>query len=225
MAIKIQCSNCGFENDLGRVFCTQCGQKLDLRATAMSDLNERREFDFVKLFRRLLMVGVVLTGVTIIGLAAWTPAIPPVRSDPAGASQVPIKAKAIRAALSFNKPVSLDFSEAEINGFMAERAKARKIKSLLIDLKPGSFVLYASLNWGPGERVPVTLSMSGSFQGGVMIVGQCCIGRLPLPGPAKKAVVDTFGTLFSDITAEERIVSCLKSVALEETRADLMLGP
>ena len=233
MAIKIECSNCGHQNDLGRIFCVQCGQKMDMHATSMVDLNARREFDYGALIRRSVVAVLVLLIAGVVGLAFWPMKCPPVFRDDAGAVQVPIKAKAIRSALSFNRNVNLNFSEGELNGFLADRAKSRKIELLAIDLKPGAFVLYSALYWSPltnvawlaSIRVPVAISLQGSFQAGVLTIEQVHMGHLPLPGSVRNPVKDYFSTLFSDILSEKRITSSLKTVALEETKADLFLGP
>ena len=233
MAIKIECSNCGHQNDLGRVFCLQCGQKMDLRATAMTDLNARRESDYGTLIRRIMATVVALLIAGVVGVAFWPMKCPPVLRDGAGAVQVPIKAKAIRSALSFNRNVSLDFSEGELNGFLAGRAAARHVELVAIDLKPGAFELYSAfyltpftnVAWLAGIRVPVALNLRGSFQAGVLTVEKVHLGHLPLPEMARKPVVDYFSALFSDILSEKRVVSSLKSVAIEETKADLSLVP
>ncbi|MEI6563922.1 MAG: zinc ribbon domain-containing protein [bacterium] len=233
MAIKIECSKCGFQNELGRVFCSQCAQKLNLQATSMSDLDERRAFDFGKLARWLVATAVILALAGGIGLALWPLKPVPVLTDPAGLQQIPIKAKAIRAALSYNKPVSLDLQEGELNGFLAERAKSKHLRVLTIDLKPGSFNLYAAFNWFPATNVtflakisfPVTVSFQGSFIGGVLMPGKGWVGHLPLLGSTRDVATDYFASLFPDIIAETKVVDALRTIALEETRADLFLEP
>ena len=233
MAIKIECSNCGHQNDLGRVFCVQCGQKLDLHATSMQELDDRREFDFSKLFKGLLVAVVVLAFGGILGAAFWQVQKPIVQLEVAGVTQVPIKARAVLQAISYHRSVTLDLTERELNGFLAERAKIRKLRDLTIDLKTGTFELYAALNWCPATNVsflasvnlPVTLGMRGSFKDGKLMVEQARVGHLVLPGSARKAVVDYFADVFKDVTGEQRFVSSLKPVAIEESTAHLPLGP
>lgn len=233
MAIKIECSNCGYQNDLGRVFCVQCGQKMDLKATSMADLADRREFDYGALIRGILTTVVMLLVAGVLGLAFWPLRCPTVFREDAGAVQVPIKAKAIRSALSYNRNINLSFTEGELNGFLAERAKSRKLEALAIDLKPGVFDLYSGVSWRPptnltflaSVRIPLTLNLRGSFQAGVFTIETVRVGHLSLPASAATPVTDHFAGLFADILAEKRVVSSLKSVAIEEAKADLSLGP
>jgi len=233
MAIRIECSKCGFQNELGRIFCAHCGVKLDLSATSVGELRSQREIDVAGLVGRILTPILLGLLILVVAAAVWPDPGPTVLSDKAGAIQVPIKAKAVRTAITYGKPTKLDLSEGELNGFLEERGKNRKIDRLVIDLKPGVFNLYAVQVWMPitnvtwlaGVRVPFSLGMSGSFHKGVMAVEGAHVGHLPLPGFARSAVVKFFAELFADITREQRLVSSLKTVAIEETKADLMLGP
>ena len=233
MAIKIQCTTCGFQNDLGRVFCAQCGQKLDLRDTSMEDLEERREFDFGKWLRWVLSILVLTVLSGVVGLALWPASPVPVYTEVVGARQVPVKLGAILKALSYNKAITLDLEEGELNGFLAERAKVRHLKAFTIDLKPGAFDLYASFNWRPVTNlaflakmsIPLTLSLTGGFQGGVFIPEKGKIGHLPLPGKTLSLSIDYFASLIPDILAEKRLIDALRTVAIEERRDDLTLVP
>jgi len=233
MSIKIECSECGFQNVLGRVFCAQCGVKLDLKATSAQDLDVRQRFDVARLVRRLLALLAIVFIVGIVGSAFWPDTIPDVLVDKAGAVQIPIKAKAVRSAISFNRAVSLSLTEGELNGFLLERARSRGIPGLAIDLKPGAFDLYAVQGWSPSTNVALlarlhvsfSMRLTGSFKNGVLLIEKVRIGHLRLPGFASDPIVGFFGGVFADITREKRVVSALKSAALEETKADLVLGP
>ncbi len=233
MAIKIECTSCGFQNDLGRVFCAQCGKKLDLRDTSMQALDDRREFDFGKWIRRGLSTIVLLLIVGVVGLAAWPTRPVPVYTEAVGARQIPVKLSAVLRALSYNQNITLDFQEGELNGFLAERAKVRHLKALTIDLKPGSFDLYATFNWTPVTNlaflakvtIPVSMSLSGGFMGGVFIPGKAQVGHLPLIGRTRDLATVFFASLCPDMIAQQRLIDSLRTVAIEETRADLTLVP
>lgn len=233
MAIRIECSKCGFQNELGRVFCSSCGQKLNLQDTSMTDLNARREVDYGKWIRVLLMGVLILSVGGLAGAILWPVKAPPVFFEAAGSVQIPIKAKAARTALSYNREIKIDLTEAELNGFLTERAKSRKAGKLVIDLKTGQFDLYAGFDWVPTTniawlakvKIPVTMDMRAGFQAGVLMIERARIGHLPLPGSSKNVVIDYFGSLFSDITGEKRVVSFLKNVAIEDTKVTLVLAP
>ena len=233
MAIKIQCATCGFQNELGRIFCAQCGQKLDLHDTSMEDLDDRREFELGKWIRWGLASVVLLGGSALLALVFWAVPPTPVFMDAAGSRQVPIKVEAILRALSYNKAMTLDFQEGELNGFLAERAKVRHLKTLTIDLKPGTFELYSSFTWTPATnpaflakvKLPVTMSLKGGFQGGVFMPESGRLGHLPLLGRSLSFSTGFFASQLPDIVNAKRVIDALRTVAIEEKRADLTLVP
>lgn len=232
-SIKIECQKCGHRNDLGRVFCVGCGVKLDMRATSAHDLKADRE-GFPSWIRPLVTTLLLIAVLAVIGLALWPAPLPKVFFDKSGSVQVPMKAKAILTALSYNRNVTMSMTEGELNGYLTDRARSKKLEALAIDLKPGSFDLYlaesarlpvSNVQWAAKMRIPLSMHLRGSFQGGTLSVDQVHVGHLALPGGAGNMVTTRFAGLFVDILREQRFVSSLKSVALEEDRADLMLGP
>lgn len=233
MPIRIECSNCGYQNDLGRVFCAQCGVKLDLQATSARELKAHRHVDVAGLVRRLVTAVLLLLVVGTLGLALWPEAIPGTEFDKSGPVQVPMKAKAVKAAISYKRAATLNLSEGELNGFLSERGRSRGLTHLVIDLKPGTFSLYAGRTWYPATNVTwlawvkgsFSIGMQGSFSQGILHVEGARVGHLPLPALARAPVVNTFSSLFEDVLREQRVVTALKSVAIEETRAELVLGP
>jgi hypothetical protein len=199
----------------------------------MEDLEERREIDYGKWIRWVVSI-VVLGGIAlVVGLALWPAKPASVYMEAAGARQVSVKMAAILRALSYNRDVTLDFQEAELNGFLAERAKVKRLNALSIDLKPGSFDLYAALAWAPPTnvsflakiKIPVTMRLSGSFQGGVLFVEKGRLGHLPLPGRTLEVSTGFFAKQFPDVLAEKRMIDALRTVAIDELRADLTLTP
>ena len=232
MPIKIACTNCGFQNDLGRVFCAQCSRKLDLNRTALEDLEERRTFEPGRLIGPILVTLIVGGALTVAGLALWPMPRPPVPFDPAGANQVPLKTAAVKTALRANRPVTLTFTETELNGYLAARAAIRKVDSLTIDLKRGKFDLQAACRWTAitnasslaGRGLSYTYGMTAGFQGGQLNVTGGRVGHLPLPGPALALSKTYFAGLFDDLLSETGIVSAVKSVQLDDAKVEILLG-
>lgn len=233
MAIKIECSQCGFRNELGRIFCAQCGQKLELHATSASDLQERREFEFGRFFGRL--AGIVLPVLVVVGLGLglWPAAPLTPLSEASGAVQLPMKARALRSALVGNRRVTLEVTEGEVNGYLVARSRDRKLAALRMDFKPGQFDLAGAIvirspvtnvAWLASVRLPVTVDMRGRFEGGELVVGRSRVGHLPLIGPLKGVVTGFFAGAFSDIMREKQMFQTLTRVTLDDTKATLHFG-
>jgi hypothetical protein len=233
MAVKIECQICGFKNDLGRIFCTQCGKRLELTHTSLGELSSRRTFDWGPLIRRLLMALLLLAVGSVIAAALWPKTLPPIPVDPAGVKQIPIKSRAWQSALRARREIMLTYTEPEVNGFLDARARARKLKRLSIDFKPGSLTLAAWHDWTPVRQVtvltnvtlPVSCELSGRFDGGTLVLQGGRVGHLPLPTPLASLMAPWFKGWFDDILAQTGMVRSLKSVTLDETTARLVFGP
>lgn len=236
MAIKIECTQCGFRNDLGRVFCTKCGVKLDLRRTAQSDLQERRELEIVPILGRIAGILLVVVPVALLALAFWPAKPPAVLLDSAGTQQVQMKTRAVKQALMARQKVGVEFSEGELNGYLANRASLRGFKKLTVDVTPGQFELMASLAWRPAavsnvawvvkNRVaaPITLTMKAGFTQGRLSVRGVKVGHLPLPGPAKSLVTGFFADLFKDVIAEKQVVESVSDAVFGQDKVSFKFG-
>jgi hypothetical protein len=233
MAIKIECAQCGFRNDLGRVFCTQCGQKLDMNRTSMSDMKGRREFEIGKLLRTLVGWLVTLTVVVGLGLAFWPPVPAPLLFDQAGVQQVPSKMAAVKRTIAARRKGTLDFAEGEVNGYLAARAQSRKLAALTVDLKPGRFNLEAKFSWQPSLtnlpwlsdlKIPIHCGLTGGFVDGALVVKQARIGHLPLFGRAMAPVQSFFAKIFHDVIAEKSVVDALTQVSIDDVKVSVSVG-
>ncbi|MEI6147645.1 MAG: zinc ribbon domain-containing protein [bacterium] len=233
MAIKIECSQCGFKNDLGRIFCTQCGQKLDMSRTAMADMQERREFEGGKILGKLIGWFLLLGVLACVGLALWPESSPVVLMEEVGFQQVPLKLVAVKKALAARQRVSVEFGEGEVNGYLLARAGVRNLTGLTVDFKPGVFELRArqycylpltKVKWLAEARLPVSYGLTGAFEGGRFVVKSARFGHLPLIGPAIGPVKSFFARVFNDVIAEKDLVDSLTQVDLDSAKADLSFG-
>ncbi len=233
MPIKIECQNCGFKNDLGRVFCVQCGKRLELTNTALGDLASRREIEWGPVVRGVVTVLVVAAVAAVVALAFWRQPPPAVQSDPAGVKQLTVKMTALKNALRAKQGMPLAVTEGELNGFLETRAKTRKVERITIDLKPGSFDMAAWHSWAPATNVaaltnlvfPVSCQISGRFQGNQLTVTGGRFGHIPLPGPLASVTAPWFKNWLDDVVAQTGMVSALKSVTIDDTKAELVFGP
>ncbi len=233
MAIKMECKHCGEENDLGRVFCVQCGKKIEFSKTTMEELAARREVDWVPVVKRILGALVFLAVAGVVAMAFWPQPPSTLKLDPAGVQQLPIKTRALEHALRARQPVKVSLSEAELNGFLDARAKSRHIQQLTIELKPGTFTLAAWNDWAPaaevtgltGLTIRISCDWTASFHDGAVVVQRGRFGHLPLPLQAATYAASQFDGWFDDVLSQTGVVRSLKSVEIGEAKADLVFGP
>lgn len=233
MAIKIECGACGFANDLGRVFCTQCGQKLDMRRTSISDLQDRREFDWGRLLGKIVSRTVAIAIIAVLALAFWPIPRQDVALEKSGASQVLLKTRAVKTALVAKRSVSVEFTETELNSYLAERAKARNLTALTVDLQPGAFELrtwmtwhapITNISWLVIAGIPVSCGLTGSFVDGKLVVQRGRVGHLPLVGPTSGLAAALFGNVLNDIVDEKDVAAALTGATLDEGKIELRFG-
>jgi len=232
MSIKIECDKCGFKNDLGRVFCSQCGKKLSLERTSLDDLRQQEELD-VGLIVKRIVIGVVLTALAaVLVLAFWPTAAPAVLTDPVGAKQVPMKTKMIVRAMRSKQKMSFTFTEAELNGFLASRAQSRQVQALAIDIREGSFELYGRFRLGfstnvsflAGVQAPFSCTLTGAFAQGRLNVVKSRVGHLPMAGPLEAIPLSCFESVLNDVVAEPSVVDNVSDVALSGDAAMVKFG-
>lgn len=235
MAIKIECSSCGFRNDLGRVFCTQCGVKLDLKRTSQADLEDRRDVPYGRIIAKLVAWLLLIAVLGCIGLGFWAANSPAVQRDAAGAQQVVLKTRAVKKAITAGQRATVDFTEAEVNGFLAGRAEVRKLRALSVDIRPGAMDVGAWFAWRPGVlanlswfprnlAAPVSVEMTMVFEDGEMRVLRGRVGHLPLIGPMQGTAKKFFKDIFSDVMAENQVVDALAEVAFDQDVAHMKFG-
>lgn len=236
MAIKIDCSQCGYRNDLGRIFCTRCGVKLDLKRTSPVELERRREIEMGPILSKLAVLLFVVVPLCLLALALW-PAKPfPLRADQAGAQQVVMKMRAVKQAIVSRQKATVEFTEPEINGFLAARAALRGVKVLSVDLQQDRFTLMASMAWRPPAAtnvpwviknkvaLPVSFSMTAGFQNGEFVLKSARVGHLPLLGPAQAISTGYFASLFPDLMAEKQVMEALAEAVIGKETVSLKFG-
>lgn len=116
----LTCPKCGHNNELGRVFCHQCGQKLDLNQIQAPGKIRRPRSSWT--VGRILGLGIrlVILGVLIWGiyLAFQVPAPPDQTTLNVDLVSFYRKRDAMENAIQRQRPSEITFTEAEVNAFL-----------------------------------------------------------------------------------------------------------
>jgi hypothetical protein len=204
---KLVCSSCKHENEPERVYCHNCGEKLDrsLLPTA-SNPNSEEELRKQKKVRRMMNPNrldwlitlrkfVLLVGfaalVAAVFLAVQTPEdVPPAKSNELASGDSKLL---WRQMMNSAPPAALMFKEGDINHSLRTAIKAEtgplgiKLERAFITLKPGSITLGTERNaWGLPLFSGVTFNpelVSGKWSPGIT---QLNIGRLRIHPAAAK---------------------------------------
>jgi hypothetical protein len=234
VATKIICKSCQAHNDLGRMFCSGCGQRLDFSPGSLSGSGGGG--DVAGKARRALVVVAVFGLLAVVALALWTPVVPAAAGLESGVRSVPQKFKGLQIAVQGKRSASASFTEQELNGFLAAKARELKLARLQVDLRPGEFEVVAVKRFvdkpataGEPEKAPLPFglawSLSGTMESGKPKARSARLGHLPLPGPLAGAALEWFRRL-ADRAAPDAASfrPAVKSVQLEADRAVVSVG-
>jgi hypothetical protein len=211
--MKITCTKCGHQNELGRVFCTGCGKKLDLvRNTSAEELKPNAVAEIAKWVAKIaigiLLLALILGG----GLAFWGSPVSTQVGENRGSQRVEQKAKALWGG---ERGVLLQavFTERDLNTWLDANKGRGGYDLINLRLLDGRFVIkghgFIALPFTvPGlsaEGIPYSMGMSGRLVKGRLQVTSRVMGHLPLFGPLKGIVDRRLRAVFGDWLAPERL--------------------
>lgn len=121
----IKCAKCGFENQMGAIFCRGCGEKIDLNALDPETLEKNKNKGFAKFFKFLGKAFSTLIVIAIIGIIASvfvTYGLPAYKQIPAkNLDTAEAKLKKVGAEKLTSVLPSTNFTMEEINILLEKR--------------------------------------------------------------------------------------------------------
>ena len=241
----LPCQKCNYDNELGRIFCHQCGTKLDLEAikpVAFGGKSLKRKKGVTKaaLIRRGIELVLFLAMLLMVVLMLESPVAPPVpgRDDLDAAEK---KWQAITRLVDGKKPAAVEISPSEANGFFAS------LKFEKADIKWGFVPERIWIKFLPGSVdvcVLTQLHLGGSLQKRIYFGytgipkienGEfkfqptgAAVGKLAWPS----AVAEMFGfhdrvysELFRRLAEEKMVLSQLQQFEVKPDRATVWYQP
>ena len=188
----LTCPSCGVENQLGRVFCSGCGAKLDLANMTSENVAESQKKSLFARFWWIIPIVIVVVLAAMTALAFWPKAKPlaeagsrvegrgvdrtlssmeRIRKGPKGSKYM--TAKEINAYFKFFTPLKTKASVAVMPG----RFKVRLVRRGKVNLK--------FTQWNPTVSYDITCVPVGN----TVNIKSATMGHLPMFGPLKKMVI------------------------------------
>ncbi|HOW97203.1 MAG TPA: zinc ribbon domain-containing protein [Kiritimatiellia bacterium] len=214
--MKIACSRCGKENEPTRLFCSNCGAKLNLDGKAW-----REPVRWGRFLTRIVQV-LILAGV---GLLLW-----PVKPQGAVGGRAEAvayygKLRLLSEAVERRVMVVQTFSEAEVNAYLAEVLKEHPelssseglsklgIGEINLRFRPEGVTVTVVALWGP-LRMSYEIAGLPRAGGGPFAfdVRGARWGHLPLPGVAAHWMVRRVELMFSGMERERTVLDGLQRV-------------
>jgi hypothetical protein len=229
--MKIICDKCNAENELGRVFCTNCGQKLDL--TQHTSIGEIREGAFSRLMRLAFKIGRIIVTVAIclaVLAAVWPVRVVAPRSDLRSVQRVSQKLQAIKM-LQSGQSIVVAFTEPEINAFLDTKKNKIAASALAVAFTPAGFECHAALAIPVPFTLPVintnqlpySMGVSGRFTGG-RFQTQGRVGHLPLPGPLGAFARQKIAAAVQEYLEDPKLAVAAQSATFGAGRVEMLFA-
>lgn len=242
----IVCSKCGYDNELGRIFCHSCGAKLDLseiKSSSQGGAKLKKKSDAGgKLLGRVIGIIILVALVAAIFLAAQVPSVRPLSTTNRDLLSADKKRFDFDQLSARTTPQEISITEAELNayidtlGFKKTDGKGLLVTptSLQIELGDGvvKVVFLGKLSVGSALEKRLHLSLTGTpvIESGHFefkpISG--AIGSLPIhPWLLEHTgILDHyFETLFASQTHEKQVLDSLKSISVTPQEVVLQYEP
>ena len=242
----LTCSKCGYENELGRIFCHSCGAKLDLSemkapSQGGAKLKKKGSPGAGQFGRRIIGVVILAALIGLIYLMAQVPGVRPISTTSQDLRSAEQKRFDLDQLTTSRQARVISFTEAEINAFIDQGFKTSESKGLMmtpsdLKLELGNGVLNAvflgKLSVGSLFSKGIYLSLTGTptIEGGHFefkpVSG--AIGSLPVhPWLIEHTglLKHYFEKLFANQNQERQVLDSLKSITVTPQEIALTYEP
>jgi hypothetical protein len=243
----LKCPKCGYDNELGRIFCHSCGSKLDLdqiraasRAEPKSVRRPNPKIGFV--LWRAFQVVVLLSIVLILYLAAQVPGIRAISTTSDDLKAANHKWIELGRSIDLREPATLEITEAELNafvstlGFKDDETRTFGIRPVNLQIELGDGVIrllvLGELQFGTLFKKKVQMSCTGTAtmeqRRLIFTPVDARIGALPIHPVIVRRIPffrNQFVESFQNLVEENKILNQMASVTVRDQRVLLVYQP
>jgi len=242
------CQKCGYDNELGRIFCHSCGTKLNLSEIkspsqgGKSLAKKKAGTAAGKTIVRVINVAILVIVIAVICLAAQVPSVRPISTANDDLSSVDKKRFELDDLVAQKQPKTIKVNETELNAFIGTLGLPKggggfmELSPTRLQLEFGDGVVRAiflsKLHLGGSLDKQVYLSYTGvpTIEGGQFVfkpVGGA-VGSLPI-NPwilAKTGLFDRYyARVFGNLGQEKQVLDALSSISVTPKEAVLAFQP
>jgi hypothetical protein len=232
----IACSKCGYDNELGRIFCHSCGAKLNLTeikapSQGGKSMVKKAKGGGGKMVTRVMSLAVLVIVVAVLVLAFQVPNIRPISTSSDDLVMSDKKRAALDDLVLQKQPNSVTVSEGELNsfiqglGFENSTPGALEVAPTKLQLELGDGVITAvflgKLHIAGSVEKQIYLSYTGvpTIEDGHFVFKPTAgaLGALPMPPwfLIKTGLFDHyFAKLFVQLDKEKQVLDSLSSISV-----------
>ena len=242
------CQKCGYDNELGRIFCHSCGTKLDLSeikspSQGGKSLKKKKAGGGAgKTIVRIINFVILAVAIASIYLAVQVPTLRPITTTNEDSLSADKKRFALDDLLLQKAPRTISVSEAELNafvemlGFQKGAPKILEVVPTRLQLELGDGVVTAifigKINFGGSVEKQIYLSYTGvpTIEGGQFVFKRVggALGGLPI-NPwllEKTGLFDRYyAKVFGNLGQEKQVLDSLASISVTPKEAVLTYRP
>ena len=242
----LTCSKCGYDNELGRIFCHSCGAKLDLsemKAPSQGGAKLKKKGGTgSKLIGRTIVILILAVLVVVIFLASQVPGLRPISTTNQDLRSADQKRFDLDQLATRKVPQQITLSEGEINafigtlGFKTGESKVILVTPTNLQMELGNGVVktvfLGKLTVANALNKGIYLSLTGTptIEGGEFVFKPVsgAIGSLPISPwiiDHTGLLKNYFATLFAGQNKEIQILDSLKSITVIPQQVVLTYEP
>jgi hypothetical protein len=242
----VTCSKCGYDNELGRIFCHSCGAKLDLsgiKAPSQGGAKlKKRGGTGGKLLGRTIVIVILAALGVVIFLAAQVPSLRPLSTTSQDLRSADQKRFDLDQLSARSQARQISITEGELNafidtlGFKKGEGKGVLVTPTNLQMELGDGVVKAifigKLSIGNAFSKGIYLSLTGTptIEDGQFVFKPVsgAIGSLPVSPWIMEhtgLLENYFAKLFAHQTKEKQILDSLKSISVTPQQVVLDYGP
>jgi hypothetical protein len=240
------CSKCGYDNELGRIFCHSCGAKLNLSeikspSQGGKDLTKKKKRKGAML-ARLIQIVIALAIVVTLVLILQVPALRPISTSSEDLTSIDKKRFELDGLNLQRTPQTISISETELNAFVdtlgLQKSEAKGVSivpsKLQVELGDGfvTAIFISKIHLGGSFEKQLYLTYTGvpTMEGGHLVFKPTAgaIGALPIHPLIleKTGIFDRiYGRLFGNLGQERQMLDALDSIAVTPKEVLLTYQP
>jgi hypothetical protein len=242
----VVCQKCGYDNELGRIFCHSCGAKLDLSEIKSPSQGgkslAKKKTGSWKPFWRMIEVLILLAVIAAVFFAMQVPSVRPISTSSEDLTSSDKKRFALDDAVAQKKPVAITITEAQLNayigslGFPRSQGTALEVIPTKLQLELGDGVVTAifvgKIHFGGSVEKQLYLSYTGvpTTEGGRFVFKSVggSLGSLPIcPWLLEKTGVfdRSFAKVLANVGQEKQVLDALSSISVSPKEVVLDYQP
>ena len=241
------CSKCGYDNELGRIFCHSCGAKLNLSeikspSQGGKDLTKKKKGRTGAMLGRLIQIVILLAIVAAIFLALQVPVLRNISTSSEDLNSIDKKRFELDGLNLQKTPRTIAISETELNAFVDTlglqkgEAKSPHIipSKLQVELGDGflTAIYISKIHLGASFEKQLYLTYSGvpTIESGHFVFKPTggAVGSLPIhPWILEKTGIfdNYYAKLFGNLGQEKQMLDTLASVSVTPKQVVLTYQP